>query len=339
MKNILIVDTFAGFGHRDLNNNYIRFFRIKNCNVNFISSKEYLKTLDLNEREKILELPSRLFGNSKNRLLIKINEYRKLRYIAKSIDYAKYDLILFTYFDEAVLFFSKIPDNSVLMNHTNAKGLENAIKKKFLKKCSKKAKILVFHESIKEKFNQHGIENVVVEGIGLSLPKKTFSKEIKNTQTLIFVPSLSKYGQKTLKELIESEKFNSFIKRKNIRVIIKDDNFKSTDNILVLPFVINNLEYDKIFSEADIILLHYPETFKNRVSALLIECFSNNKHCLLNPINSFLIFRDHFNYEPFYNNIDELIERISEILETKNISKFKELEKLNPSFDYFFNEN
>jgi hypothetical protein len=83
------------------------------------------------------------------------------------------------------------------------------------------------------------------------------------------------------------------------------------------------------------LILHYPETFNYRVSATLIECFSNSKPCVLSDIEAFRVFAHNFQYEPFYRSQAELcaaLDRVIDADSSAGSAPYCHLEEQIPSF-------
>ena len=278
-----------------------------------------------------------------------------LLYIKKNISILNYDLIFFSFFEEISFVFANLKGNIVLMNHSNVSGLKSYIKRFFLKKCNLNAKFLVFHNSIKARFAEFGINNVIVEPLGLSQPyfkiideqtlgqiNKVYSRTFsENFKFRILIPSDSKYGSRLIANHILNEKFLNFLEKENILIIIKSNSINILNkNILQInPFLPDHI-YKLFFNISDTIILDYPETFEYKVSAALFECFSNNKPVLLSSIKSFKIYNEYFNYNPYYLNTEQLINLIYELrlyLIDNNKKCYKNIENLNPNLNSIFN--
>ena len=170
-------------------------------------------------------------------------------------------------------------------------------------------------------------------GISPKLIDKAFN-------TIIFIPTGQKYGDSFVKGILENTNLKKFLKREKILLVIKDKNIKScNENILVINTYISNEEYKSLFLISTLILLDYPKSFKYRISAVLFESFSCGKACLLSEIESFTSYRYHFNYDPYYSDIETLISSIKKYLVFKKTpynEPYRNLSNLNQNFETIF---
>ena len=137
--------------------------------------------------------------------------------------------------------------------------------------------------------------------------------------------------------MIESPLFNNFIKKNQIQIVLKGtiNNVNLNSNYLLIDKRIEKEEYENIFFKSDFLLISYPESFNLRISALLFECFSNNKICFISNIEAFKVFEVNFNYNPYYISIESLIKNISDLLDVEmGFSAFKNLEMYQPTLKF-----
>ncbi len=350
MKTVLYIDTFSQFGHTNLNKVFLRQFRSLGFKVSVIARSNYINEIEVSEKDIALKIPEYYYNLKAGSLKDRILQWQILRFIKKSIDFRKYDVVFFSYFDEIVFALSGIKGNLFFMNHSNVTGLESGIKRFFLKCISRIGTILVFHESICIRFKEFGISNVVVEPLGLNLPyqidnqqSQTFLKEIdqrllkEDIQFKIFIPTLAKYQDDFLKKLFSDISFLEFLEKKRVLIIIKDKSLTiNHPNVCLLKSFLMDKVYQAIFLDADFVMLHYPESFKYKVSASLFECFSNNKPCFVSDIEAFRLFESYFNYNPYYSSVAELIMLIQISIDKKHsiiLKPYNNLAMLNPTLE------
>lgn len=353
MKTVLYIDTFSQFGHTNLNKVYLQEFRKKGCKISVIARSNYFKEIEVFEDEVLLRIPESYYfhtGSIQSRLL----EIKILRFINKNVELKNFDIVFFSYFDEIAFYFSRLKGNLFFMNHSNVSGLENRIKRFFLKSISQRGTILVFHETIQDQFVKYGINNIIIEPLGLSLPYK--NNILKNNNILkdidtrliddffylkIFIPTLSKYGDNFLTNSLLDDSFKSLLEEKKILLIIKDKNLDiKHPNVCLLNNFINDEIYQAVFLKSDILILQYPKSFKFKVSASLLECFSNNKPCFISDIEAFRVFDVYFNYDPYYNSLTQLINLIQIACVNKDTilsHPYKKTSLLNPKLNSVIN--
>lgn len=352
MKKILFIDVYCPNGHINLNKNFINQFNNLGYELDFVLKKGYNNNIGINEDSLIWSVPN-FFYKGKSPIVVRFNLFIMLLLLRSKVNTRKYDYVFFSSYDEISLWFSGFSGNFILVNHSNIVGLENPLKRFFIKKLAKSSINIVFADFIKVAAEKYGLENLKVQQIGLSnayyidrkkqqqillgISEKLINKDLN---AIIFVPTGQKYGDSFIKKIIDSTIFTKFLQREKILLVIKDKNIESSnENILVLKTYISNEEYQSLFLASTLILLSYPKSFKYRISAVLFESFSSKKACLLSEIEGFTSYSNYFNYNPFYSDIESLISRIEDyFIHINNPSNkpYKNLENLNQNFSKLF---
>lgn len=350
MNSVLFIDIDSSFGHINLNKVYLQQFRDLGFKVNVIVRKGYFYDIGVSSKEVALGIPEEYFKSNLGKIGYRITKWRILQFIRKNIRIENYNCVFFSYFDEFSFVLSGIKGNLYFLNHSNVSGLDNIFKRFFLRRISKMGTIVVFHETIKKQFTKFGIENVIEEPLGLSQPYSidnvtqfrilnNLDKRLcdKGFVLKIFIPTLSKYGDSLFKNALFDISFTDFLIERKILMVIKNNAINIVHpNICVFNSYLEFEEYQSIFLISDFILLNYPSSFKDKVSASLFECFSNNKPCFVSDIKSFRLFQNHFKYDPYYSNINDLkmlIEKRLSNLGHLNYYGFAKLNILNPTFE------
>ena len=335
---VLYIDVICSDGHVAFNKIYINKLLSAGYEVKLILKKNYEKKLNLPNSMILFELPSFLFYDFKrigiiNRLLMLLS----LIYINLRIFSNRFKDIYIGGYEEISFYFSFFIKKTILIKHNNISGLDNKLKRYFFIKNSKKHKLLVFNEDIKNYLIKLKLKNIIVKPHGL--PEKFYLSSGNNNFSdfvkIIFIPSSNSSDQKFILELINNYFFLDYLKVNNYLLIIKGSYSNVNPNLLVIKNPLSYEDYKDIFMNADIILLPYPNSFKFRVSNVLHECIANNKICLLSKIESFEVYSIHFNFNPFFQNINELIERINYVVNSNNLMNsiyYREKEKLEPKF-------
>ena len=355
MKKVLYIDLFSQYGHSNLNKVFISRFENLGYDLNYVVREGYIEELEISKKKVVWAIPEKYFSNSFGKLKGRFIQYKMLTYIKNNISTTEYELLFFSFFEEISFGFANLKGNIVLMNHSNISGLTNRFKLFFLKKSSTKAKILVFHESIKVRLSEFGINHVIVEPLGLfkAYPTETDLIKIEKLRKIddrllsvefefrILIPTASKYDNSFISEVTSNPTFLNFLKTENILLIVKDKSIQSSHkNVLVIDSFLSDDSYKSIFMISDTLLLHYPHTFEYKISAALFECFANYKPVLLSNIASFKAFNAHFEYQPFYENQEQLIESINELKHFLSSSDkrpiYRNLDALNPTLNSIF---
>lgn len=341
---ILYVDPISAKGHIGFNKIYVNaLLENKQYDVDFVFRENYCKSLDIEKSSLDIEIPKSFYKNNRGGLRNRIYFYKILVFIKKTIDFSKYDYVLFGNYEEISFFLSGISKRCFLVNHHNLQGLENPIKKMFFKLVSNRNVQVVFEKSFKRYLNSIEINNVEVSPHGLPMPFELEESVIKDSvynfmekknlkfKSLIFIPSSSSVDKKFVNNLLKSELFINFLEKNKILLLIKGDfeMVMHSLNVVVSKEYFSKTLYQSLFLKSDIVLIPYPSTFRNRVSGVFFECISNNKLCLLSKDSELINYKDAINYNPYFQDLSDLIERIKEnIVVTKNrqANKFNSLE-------------
>jgi len=329
-KRILYIDMFCPEGHINLNKNFIYDLSKKAEIIDFVFKKNYLQE-SLIKKNKIIWEASNWYFSDSGKFVNRIKMILFLYIIRfKYYNKKKYDYVFFSSYDEIALYLSGFRSKLILVNHGNIACLSNPFKRYFLKKLSKFSVFVVFHNLIKEECFKYGITNVDVQSIGLNdkyyssefyeknISEFDFFKLIKykeNIDYIIFIPTGSKYENNFIESILLDNNFINFITRNNMLLIIKDNTLKieKSKNIIIINNHISHNLYKWIFLKSDLILLSYPESFRFKISAILFECFSNSKPCILSKITFFEIFKNNFNYDPFFEDVETLMNTILKV--------------------------
>jgi len=353
MKRILYIDPLSSDGHINFNKIYLTELLKREINVNLVFRKDYITKLSIPEDHLILNIPN-YFYKGKGKLINRINYLRILLYIKKEIDFSNYDIVVFSSYEEISLFFASIKHKLFLINHNNIKGLENIFKRTFFKLISRKNTHIVFEKYIKDYLKKLKIDKVHVLSHGLPESFKIVGNdinkligsvlkidEINNFNKIIFSPSGSSIDKEFIAGLIDNSQFLKFLNTHKILLILKGNFTSNNQNIKVINHYLSKPEYEALILKSDAIIISYPNSHKYRVSAVLFECFANNKICFLSDIVSLRNYEMHFNYIPYFKDIDELVYRLEHwinLSEEIKLAPFKNsIKKLNPNMDSLFN--
>ena len=355
MKKLLYIDPFCPYGHINFNKTYVNaLLRYDKIEVHLALKEGYIHELGLPLELLRLSIPTRLFVDRKNSAVNRLSLLLIYWYVRYKLHLRDYDYIFLSGYEEISFFFSGFKGKIFLVNHNNVANLDNFIKRLFIKNISKKCVQVVFSDFIRKRYLLFGIKNVLVLSQGLPEPyylsdahsglllNKNSKLLPKEFNLIIFVPSGSKYDSGFLKTLIADSHFIDFLKTHKILLAIKSDlSFPPNANLLIIEEPLETEHYISIFLNCDVVLLIYPESFKFRVSALLLECFSNNKMCLLSNIESFRTFAPYFKYNPFFDSARELESAIETAMSIKGKKEvyYHNLEEFKITFDALFNND
>lgn len=345
---ILFVDPICPIGHMNLNRVYIGRLLDAGFLVDAVFREGYAEELGIAPGVVKLAMPATYFGEQHGRVRSRWNQLRLLLEIKRILPVEEYDLILFSSYEEISLYLSRFPGRLVLVNHANVAALDNPIKRWFIKRLARRAMFVVFHDFIGQRLRNSGITDVRVVPLGLSPPyaiagpdRKDVLEAIdrrlvsRNWAHIVFAPTGAKYGDTFLSQLLLRDDFAQYLSDRRILLVVKEGPRRvRSENVLVLRGRLPVDSYRALFSAASCVLISYPNNFTYRVSAVLFECFSNQKPCMVSDIEAFRAFESHFRYAPFFTDSENLMELLDALLQRPDmlVEPYKDLEGLTPSF-------
>jgi hypothetical protein len=295
-------------------------------------------------------IPDFLYLNTRFSLLKRILYVFQLIYLRLFVDFKSYDVVIFSSYDEIALSIVPFNRKLFLINHDNARGLDNNFKAWCLKKISNKHNHIVFNEYMSNKFKEHGIDNVYTVSHGCTTPIDFSvlenSYELNNLSNkllsdkyryIIFSPS-SAVDNTFFKEVLEYPEFLNFLSTEKILFVFRNNSFQiDNENLLVLNEHLSKNQYELLFLKSEIILINYPKLFKYRVSGVFFECCANYKKVLIRKNQAFENYYSFFNYDPSYVSPSELIEKIKLILNKDDFKFIVDRKSLTPNFTDILN--
>lgn len=348
-KKLLFVDPLSPEGHINFNKIYINALSNIFVSIDFAFKKGYEEKLSISKDDKVYLIPAKYYINSNNKISNRVRYIQIFRHIKKYCNINNYDFVIFSSYEEISLYLSFINRPLILINHNNISGLQDNIKLFFFKKLAKKNINIVFENYMKDYLLSLGINNVYT--IHHGLPKSHDEKLLNNSKLIedfscinnfryvIFSPSSTSTDINFLETLISNDVFNVFLRDNDILLILKNKHLNSNSkNIKIVKNYLTDLQYQYIFLRSHLIIIPYSDKFLYRVSGVLFESMANDKICLFSDIKALQIYIDFFNYDPIFNTVDDLINRISYII--SNINKinnpYKNLFQLEPNFEFLF---
>ena len=348
MKKIIYIDPLSNDGHLNFNRIYISKLLEENINIDIVVKEDYNLDIKLPLGSAKYNIPNCYYSKNRGGLFNRYNYYKILRFIKQKINLKDYDYVIMAGYEEISFFFSNIK-NIILINHNNISGLNNPIKQLFFKLISKTNTHIVFEQYMKDYLYTLGISNVIVIPHGLPLPidesaicnesELTFLFDginLNKFKYIIFSPSGTSVDTDFLNHLVQSTQFNNFIQENQILLILKG-NIDTTDNCNIYSTnkYLSEYQYHYLFRISDTILITYPSTHRNRVSAVFFECVANNKICFMSDILTFRSNANHIKFPFFFSSINELIKCIEVYIKLENKTQlipYKNTENMVPTF-------
>ena len=318
MKKVLYIDPVCHNAHANFNKMQLRAL-MKQSEVFCVLKQGYGSCLDLSNSIIVLKIPLDYYNYRANGLFTRLQYWRILIYIKQHIDFSLYDKVIYSYYEEISFYFARMPKGAYLFNHVNLAGLSSFIKRWFYYQVSKSNTQLVFNERMKDYLNSIGITTaqIVAHGIPSKFKDSNISffdelkRDIMAYKKVLFMPSVTSANQTFLRELLSSKEFNKYLKDKNYLMIIKGNYpCHNESNILIIKQFISNDCYEYLLLKSNIIILAYHEKFINRVSGVLFECIGNEKNVVMSKVDGLLAYKDLFCWDPYFSDIESLIEKI-----------------------------
>lgn len=316
---ILYIDPLSLDGHINFNKIHIKALKSLGADVDFCFIEGYGKKLGLDASELIYDIPKFLDDQS-NGLKFRLSQYRILRQLRHSIDFERYDRIIFSCFEQISFSFAGIRD-AFLICHNNIS--DNKLKRFFLKKVGKRNSLLYMLKGAKDWFDNLGVTNKHYVFHGLINPElKSVSMESDRQNKFrfkIFSPSGSSSDHEFIQHLLESAQFVDFLKKQNIQFVLKGNYLPKDypDNIRIINHRIPDSEYVAEFLSSDAILICYGQDFKYRVSGVMMESIAFDKPVLVRDIPSLREFTDIVGENSYFGSIDDFINAIKHKIDQK----------------------
>jgi hypothetical protein len=350
-KKVLYVDADSSPGHIPFNLGYIaKLNETPGVTLSVIFREGYLSAAAVSPAVIVRELPHRLYPKrNRGKLINRIFMLLRYRRLSQTIGRAKYDRVIFAAYDEFALRFACIRRPLLLVNHDNVRGLDNPVKRFFLRQISKRHAHIVFEEYMADKMRRHGIHNLFVVRHGLRAPfapaplgaleaiHKRFAA--KDFARILLCPSFSSSDMQLVQELVRSKPFGELLAKHKILLVVRELRRalreEGQPNILTLNTTLATHEYEALFRNSFAILLPYPDTFRYRVSNMLHECISNGKLCFAASIPALKAFAPYMLYPYFYATLGELAACIDDAIAKKADEqpvKYRNTDALQPDF-------
>jgi hypothetical protein len=333
MKKILFIDIDSHpYGHVPFNTEWLsKLSETPNVEIHLVGRKGYFDKIKPQNVDVVKGIPN-MFYLSKDRgsFINRFFMWLCYLYVGITNKLSAYDYVIFSKYDEIVLFFTCIRRSVFLVEHDLAK-LDSKVKLFFFKRISKQCRHIVFNEYMAQKIIDLGINPVIVKH-GLATPFLPQPRTLLSTidsrfhqndfAKIIFCPSISSSDTEFLNRLVVDEMFLNFIGENNILFVTKCgkplDNTVKSKNILALYSPLSAEQYSALFTHSFAILIAYSERFRYRLSNVLNECISNNKLCFMSNIESLRYYSKYVNYPYYFSDVQELISSIIDAI-GKNI--------------------
>lgn len=319
---ILYVDPFSSPSHANFNRMHIEAIRSVTKDIHFVFKESYWKEIGVHASEVCYVIPSSYFGKNKGGLINRFYMCLVLWKIRQNVPLRQYDKIIFAAYEEISLFFALYNVPLYLINHNNISSLNNRVKRFFFKRISKQNTHIVLEPYIKDYLKSLGIKKVEVVRHGLIPPYSASLFQIDTTllhKQFLFSPSMQSVDTEFMEKLINDESFIKYLETQNLFLVLRSKTLHSSSpNILIFSQYMSKEEYIAYFLGAEAILLFYPESFRYRVSGVLLEAISCGKKTLMSDIEVFRQYESLFGANAYFSTPNQLIRCLDFTLQIKN---------------------
>lgn len=340
MKKILFIEYTLEVGHTNYNRIHIDALMSQGNDVHLILHQYTKERLPYPDSQYALVLPHFLRRRNgwleplKNRIIY----FLALLYIRLKVNLNDYEQIILSSYDEVSLSIMPLCRNMRLTSHGNGLGFENPIKRKLLKHLARHNTFIVFNEEMRRPFLDNGIEQVDIVSHGCIPPYQfhpnvTIPVDVSGYETVIFHPSSSPDSD-FIAQLAGNSELLSLLEKENMLLILRNCHKKGWDSrhVKIINHYLSTDEYQQMFLHSDIILIAYPDDFRFRVSGVSYECVANGKRLLAKRLPTLNYCREFYNYNPMFDNVSQLCERIIELKSQPDKRCVAHVESLIPDY-------
>lgn len=274
--NVLVYDYLFVKGHIHPNNHYIKLLSDK-YNVFVISINGYFNYLSNDENITIIDLKTKYSVDElRNNRILQILFCKKV--VRKIKEYEIDYLLLLSY--DTISFSIAYPllhkKNIVLQEHNNIDRLKKRKIELYLyKSFANKTKHIVYEHFMKESLvNEYHIseENIYV------LPRAKYAYRIRESKKKYSAIGLSGSNDSSFVEGIVKYSEENNERLRGLRILIKDKKAVSNNSVVeIIKDRVSDDEYEELFNSTRVVLDPLPDSFENRMSAVMFEALSSRK--------------------------------------------------------------
>lgn len=309
---ILYIDTESFSSHANFNRIHIDALMKCGYSVDGAFKEGYINLLGIKNLDVVCEIPERLYEHGKEtqvygRFLMLFRLWK----VRSKVRFADYDAVILSYYDETVLPFSLYPSGLYLINHINADGLHHWLKRKLFLLLSKRNTQIMISKRAYEYVRELGAINTKLVYHGLPNPydRGIVRPVWMSHQYTLFSPSAMSSDLYFIQELLNNKQFNDLLVVKDIQFVVRTNRPLTTSNpnVRVIDYYMKDDEYRGCFVHADAILVSYVDDFKYRVSAVMLECISNNKRIVVRKNEGLLEYKGMVGADSYFDGVEEAV--------------------------------
>jgi hypothetical protein len=315
---ISIIDTIFPIGHKELNNKLISLFPKINMDILVANNGSFF---DEDEISNVAFKDFNLIGQHKKyyfNIIFQIFNYINIWF---KLFGRKDDIKFFFTFENISFAFARIlfsNSRNVLFHHNNIDYLTIKYVRFFFKTYMNSVQHIVFAEFIKERLIEIGVKENKIFVLTYPVPKDENickDEEIKN----LFIGLGYASDENLFKKIIEFEDKFKVLKTNKIKLILRSSNLEYvSENITFFKGHLSVEEYTNLNCRATGILFLYPQTYKYRYSAGIVDALRFKKIIIGSNIPVILHFKKL--YPNLCYSFDTIEELFSIIINSKNLN-------------------
>lgn len=314
---LLLVDIVCWREHVSYNNYWIKALNSLNIPYDAVFVGDYAKLLtDLKAVSRYSltgELGKGGFDNS----------MKMLKQLNGIVDCSVYDRIIFTAVNKLAFIISPLffKTHSVIVSHVwpDKIGFKSQLCYKII---NTRHNLISLDMFLQAWLMRNGINTTEITH---PIPSMNVVRQAchRNNKVTIFSPSKG-IDSDFLRNIIECHKFHDWLNCNNVKLILRNNDIEyHASNIDISKGYIPQSQYNKLFYEADAILIAYPSSFKTRVSNVFYEAIGAAKPMLIKEgthLDEYLKFGDEGLY--VFEDIDSLKSSIKSIVKCTTAPQF-----------------
>lgn len=327
---ICVLDFMFEFGHRTYCNNFANALN-KCTSTLFMDSNSYY---DFSEdvKHKKIKITTKKVPAS-NPLITRINMIYNVVKQIHVIYKFKFKKIIISSYEGTILFlflpFLISSADVCLFHHHQLDELDTSKLKKYLfNKYKNHINHIVVDECIRESLSkEYSIDLNKINVFEIPVLQGNYNIQNRKNEK-IFVALSNSNDNNFANDVLAYEKKNGFLKANNIKMIIRTKHdLKDTENITFINRYLSDDEYNNFYANSDVVIIPFPNNFKKRGSATILDALSLKKKVLSTAIPFSIEYSNRYPKScMIYNNFEEfvnIIENMSYDYDEKEYNRFK----------------
>lgn len=336
MKKILYVDYDLQVGHINFNRIQIDALVLSGADVHLVLHKFMYDRLPYPREMYDWVIPPILRYRDGHPLVNRIVFLITLILIKLKLNLRSYDHIVVGFCDEISLGIVKLSKGMYIFMHRIVSVRESRIKRFFCRHLARHSTFLVFNQHMADMLQESGIDRYHIISHGCVEPFENLPN-VESCHPFTIIHPSAKLNPKFVKEILHDTGLHEYLSSHNIRILLKECAGIPRvvhSNIIYLPTHIDFEDYKQYFTNADAVLLSYPNDFCGQVSGVSYECVANHKRLLVYNHLSLIYCREYYNYDPIFNSTGQLTRLLTNLMTDSSLQCSVSPDDLRPDYSF-----